>query len=173
MGLFNKKKTRKDTDVMDEIIKYGLETAQDEQSKRYYGALADKQYQQALTEYCDLITEIKETYTVINNVGSFTSEAGDKLIKRCADAIELDHAISEKRAYYEGRAFDYCEPYKILAMVYEKREDYQHAATVCTLAIQKGYTKDGTSGGMRGRLARMIKKGNLPITDQMKEILNI
>lgn len=174
MGLFKKKvKKKTDAEQWDEVIEYGLKTAQDEDSRRYYGALADKQYQAALSEYFALITEIKETYTVINNVGSFTGEAGDRLIARCVEVINLESSIAEKRAYYDNVKHEFSDPHKVLSMVYEKRGDYQRAATVCVLAIQRGYTKDGTNGGMRGRLARMIKKGDLPISDQMREILNI
>lgn len=174
MGLFKKKtKKKSDAEVWDEVIARGIETAQDEDTKRYFEGQADKQYQAALSASYAIETEIKETYSVITNVGSFGGEAGDKLIDRCVEAINLDDSIREKRAYYDRNKYEYSTPHKILSMVYEKREDYQRAAMVCVLAIEKGYTKDGTNGGMRGRLARMIKKGDLPISEQMKEILNI
>ena len=171
MGLFRKKK--KDAALVDAVIEWGKKNAETEEMKRYYEAQADKQYQAARSAYYELLTEIKETYAVINNVGSFVSEAGDRLIDRCVTAIEIDNSTREKRDYYDSANFEYSEPHKVLSMVYEKRGEYQRAAMVCVLAIQEGYTKDGTNGGMRGRLARMIKKGNLPISDQMKEILNI
>jgi vacuolar-type H+-ATPase catalytic subunit A/Vma1 len=173
MGLFWKKKDKKADNNVEDVIAWNIKNAQDEETRRYYEAQADKEYQTTIAEFYAILTEIKETYSVITNVASFNSEAGDRLIALCAEAIHRDDAIREKRDYYNSTKCEYCEPYKILSMTYEKREDYQRAATVCVLAIQKGYTKDGTSGGMRGRLARMIKKGNLPLSDNMKEILNI
>jgi hypothetical protein len=173
MWLFGKKKKKSDDEEWAEIISYGINNAQDEEAKRYYEALADKQYQADLAAFYDLIAEIKETYTVINNVSSFSGEAGNKLIERCVEAINLDNSIKPKRDYYDSNKYEYCEPYKILAMVYEKREEYHKAATVCVFSIHQGYTRDGTSGGMRGRLARMIRKGNLPLTDDYKAILNL
>ncbi len=139
----------------------------------YDEAQRDKAYQKKLTQFFELLTQIQEAYSVINNVGSFSDDAGNALIERCAKAIELESEIREKRNYYENYVFDMSTPCKLLAMVFEKRCEYQRAATICVYAIENGYTNDGTKGGMRGRLARMIKKGNLPLTDNIKNILNL
>ena len=175
MGLFDKLRRKKKTDaeVLDEVIAWGRKIEQDPEMRRYYEAQADKQYQAARSAFYDLSAEINETYSVLTNVGSFVGEDGDKLIERCVAAINIDNSIREKRNYYENTKYEACEPYKVLSMVYEKRGEYQRAATVCVLAIENGYTKDGTNGGMRGRLARMIKKGDLPLSDNIKAILNI
>lgn len=168
---FSRKK--RDTDPADEVIEWGLKNASNDEAKRYYEAQADKQYQGDLSQYYNLVTEIRELYSVINTVGSFTDPSADKLIDKCAAAIVLDVKLKEKREYYESRIFDMSEPAKTLTMVFEKRQEYETAAGVCTLAIENGFTADGTNGGMRGRLARMIKKGNLPLTDELKTILNL
>ena len=52
-----------------------------------------------------------------------------------------------------------------LAIVYEKRGQYDFAANVCQKAISYGFTSDRTKGGMYGRLARICKKGKLEITN--------
>lgn len=139
----------------------------------YDEAQADKAYQKKLTQYFEILTQIKETYSVINNVGSFCDDAGEKLIEKCTLAISIEADIKEKREYYDDHVFDMSPPCKTLAMIFEKRGEYQRAATICVYAIENGYTNDGTAGGMRGRLGRMIKKGNLPLTDNLKNILNI
>ena len=139
----------------------------------YDKAQRDKKYQKDLTHYFKLVTQIQETYSVINNVGSFSNDAGDNLIESCAEAMAIEADIREKRQYYENQVFDMSPVCKTLAMIFEKRCEYQRAATVCVYAIENGYTNDGTKGGMRGRLARMIKKGDLPLTDNLKNILNL
>lgn len=139
----------------------------------YDKAQRDKEYQKKITQYFELTTQIQEDYSIINNIGSFSTEAGDNLIEKCSKAIALETDIREKREYYENHIFDMSPPCKTLAMVFEKRGEYQRAATICVYAIESGYTNDGTKGGMRGRLARMIKKGNLPLTDNLKIILNL
>ena len=139
----------------------------------YDEAHADTEYQEKLTMFFDLLNNIRETYSVINNVGSFCDDAGDRLVESCIEAIALEAEIREKREYYENTVFNMSEPYKTLAMIYEKRGEYQRAATMCVLAIENGYQNDGTKSGMRGRLARMMKKGNLPLTDNIKKILGL
>lgn len=52
-------------------------------------------------------------------------------------------------------------PYKRLAMIREKKGDYEGAALACIQQLRLGLMDDGTKGGMCGRLARMVKKGNL------------
>ncbi len=141
--------------------------------QRYDEAQADKEYQDKLSQLYELLTHIQEAYSVINNVGSFSDVVGDNLIESCAKTLMLEAEIKEKREYYENCTFDMSPPCKTLAMVFEKRGEYQRAATICVYAIENGYTNDGTKGGMRGRLAKMIKKGNLPLTDNLKNILNI
>ena len=141
--------------------------------KLYDEAQADKEHQKNLSQYFELITKIKETYSVINNLGSFSDAEGDELIESCALAMGMEESIREKRQYYEDCVFDMSPVCKTLAMIFEKRGEYQRAATICAYAIENGYIADGTTGGMRGRLARMIKKGNLPLTDNLKELLNL
>ena len=141
--------------------------------QRYDEAQTDTEYQSKLSQLYDLLTHIQEAYSVINNVGSFSDAAGDSLIESCIKAMSIEADIKEKREYYENCVFDMSPPCKTLSMIYEKRGEYQRAATICVYSIENGYTNDGTKGGMRGRLARMIKKGDLPLTDNLKKILNL
>lgn len=189
MGLFDfifKKKTEKKQELQPQVtITFHDEEAQQQEKlafheeeyrkalKLYDEAHADKEYQDKLTQYYEFLTQIQETYSVINNIGSFCGEEGEKLIENCALAMGIEENIREKRQYYEDRVLDMSPPCKTLAMVFEKRGDYQTAATICAYAIENGYVSDGTKSGMRGRLARMIKKGNLPLTDNLKELLNL
>lgn len=136
-------------------------------------AHADTEYQQNLERYNAIMSTVYEKYSVINAVGSFLSDEGNALITLCAEAINIEIQIKEKRDYYQSFKFEVSEPCKYLAMIYEKRGEYERAATICVFAIENGFAKDGTKGGMRGRLARMIKKGDLPLTDNIKNILNL
>ena len=177
MGLFSKRKQSKKAEQIEENMEesnaWHIENAKGDEEKRYWEGQADKQYQADRAAFYDMISKIREMYTVINTVGSFSESAGDNLIELCNAAIELDDSTRAKRDYYDSSEYEYSEAHKTLAMVWEKRGDHERAAAACVDAIQKGYTRDGTSGGMRGRLARMIKKGGLPLTDGMKEILGL
>ena len=134
---------------------------------------SDKEYIKEEQDYFALLMKIREKYSVLNSVGSFSSEAGDFLIATCEEAVAVEAKIKEKREYYENISFDMSEVCYILSMIYEKREEYENSAKVCVYAINNGYTSDRTKGGMRGRLARIIKKGKLQLTDEYNEALEL
>lgn len=179
MGLFFKKK-KKDPEPTpqppkDEYELYAefAKFAKDEESKKYYTAQADREYQTDLKKLYALYDKIRERYTVINNVGSFFDASADMLIADCLEAFDLNMKTREKAKYYGLELVTMATELKTLAMVYEKRQEYNQAAMFCAMAIENGFTSDGTAGGMRGRLARMIKKGNIELTDQLRDILEI
>ena len=61
------------------------------------------------------------------------------------------------------------ETFQRLAIIYEKQKEYEKAIDICKYAIEVGFYKDGTSGQMPGRLARLIKKSrqeNLKINEK-------
>lgn len=141
--------------------------------KRIEEADKDKPYQRALRIYYDQINRIREKYSVLNNLGLLDSEKANELIALCIENIELEAKIKKKREYYEMYSFDQSTAYKYLSMIYDKQQKYDNVATVCIAAIRAGYVNDGTKGGMRGRLARAVKKGNLQITDEMAKSLDL
>lgn len=141
--------------------------------KRIEESYKDKSYQNALSKYCKQLERIRESYSVLNNLNLLIGEKANELISLCIQNIELEAKIRTKREYYERCSFDYSEAYKYLCLIYDKQQKYENVATVCITAIRAGYVKDGTKGGMRGRLARTVKRGNLPITDEIAEALNI
>lgn len=50
------------------------------------------------------------------------------------------------------------DSFERLAIIYEKRKEYDKAIEVCMHAIQLGFSRDSTSGQMPGRMARLMKK---------------
>lgn len=174
MGLFDKRKQKAAEREAEQAREPSAHEIEYRNALRLYDeAHADISYQHDLIRCYDLLTKIREDYSVINSLSSFDSELADRLIDNCATTIIFETKLKDKREYYENRKFDISEGAKILAMVFEKRGEYDNAAAVCVMATENGFPADGTKGGMRGRLARMIKKGNLSITDEMKKILEI
>lgn len=180
MGLFNfkKKKTAdihaqiEPKDEYEEFIEFAR-SINDVDMENYYSALADKDHQNNMKKFYALCDKIKERYTVISNVCSFSDPSVDMLIADCLEAFELNVKIQEKAKQYKQAVSVHSFELKTLAMIYEKQQEYEQAAMFCIMAIENGFTSDGTTGGMRGRLARMIKKGNLELTDQLRKILEI
>ena len=149
------------------------ETNYQESMRRLELSYTDSSYQAKLSKYCSLIEKINERYSVLNSLNLFQTEQGDALVELCVDCIKLEAQIKKKREYYENYTFDSSPAYKTLAMIYEKRGEYDKVVDVCVFAIDAGYPSDGTKGGMRGRMARAIKRGKIEVTDEMKTILEI
>lgn len=150
-----------------------LQEKYNEQLKRIDQSYADTEYQIKLQKYYSYMEEANQSYSVLNSLGLFDSEHTHALIALCEEWAVLESEIKDKRHYYEGSPFFESPPMKMLAMIYEKAGDYSSSAAVCVRAIQAGYPNDGTKGGMRGRLARMIKRGKLDLTEEMKLVLQI
>lgn len=136
----------------------------------YYASRDDKKYQALRDTWIESHSKIEESYSVINSLNAFGEAAGDKFLEQCEKHIVLSQIIEP---YWEKYEVDisWGGIYKRIAMAYEKRGDYFNSAQACVCAINEGFTDDGTTGGYRGRLARMIKKGKLEPTEEMQKVL--
>lgn len=127
----------------------------------------DDKYWQILQTHFKLLKKIKMNYTIVMNLGDEFSPQIDKVIQDCKTDISLAPEIYNyysKRANLDNMSIEYCIPtydsFKRLAIIYEKRKEYQKAIDVCQKAIEIGFYKDGTDGQMPGRMARLYKKMN-------------
>lgn len=134
-------------------------------------ARADKTYQKLEKKSVELHEKIEEAYAVLRNLDDYQSANADKFISMCEKYFDMTTELKPYREKYEYMPL-YADPYKRLAMVYEKREDYYNAAMICVRSINDGLPNDGPKSSMRNRLSRMIKKGKLEPTDEMKIILS-
>ena len=126
----------------------------------FYQALNDKQYRNALSEYHVLIQEIESDYSVfINGMGG--ENAGGKLEEKCLRGMMLFTALVQFWQKYKQDMPASSPPFQRLSMLREKKGDYIGAAMVCIQQMRLGAFGDSTKAGMRGRLARLIKRGKL------------
>lgn len=131
----------------------------------------DTEYQRLIHEYYNMCGKIEETYSVINSMNAFDKPAGDTFIRLCRKTIGIVENLYPKWEMYNQVPFA-CDIYKRLSMAYEKRGEYRKSANVCLEAINIGFKSDGTNGGYLGRMVRMLKKGKLEPTEDMKRILS-
>lgn len=136
----------------------------------------EREYMPILRQHYANVEKINMLYTVANNLALPNSKEMQQVIDLCLEDIKLAPKI-----------FDYCkelannyndnlerhlinyETFQRLAIIYEKQKEYEKAINICKYAIELGFYKDGTSGQMPGRLARLIKKSrqeNLKITEK-------
>ena len=73
---------------------------------------------------------------------------------------QKEYNAKYKTARPETPDFDFVtvEPFKRLAIMYEKEGELQTAMLFCDYALSLGYNDDGTKNGMQGRLDKLRKK---------------
>ncbi len=127
----------------------------------------EKKYNKVVRLHYKLLEKIEMDYRVVINMGDEFSPQMDGVIKDCLTDIGI---AREFYNYCKERAEYYKEPietqvptypsFKRLAIIYEKRKEYDKALEICQKAIDIGFIKDGTTGQMPGRAARLYKKLN-------------
>ena len=73
---------------------------------------------------------------------------------------QKEYNAKYKMAFPSATVYDFVtvEPFKRLAIMYEKEGNLQYAMLFCDYALSLGYNDDGTKGGMKGRLDKLRKK---------------
>ena len=163
-----KAKAEKEKQEKEEYKRRALEN--ERKMELYRASRDDKKYQSLRGSWIDSNSKIEESYSVINSLNAFGDTAGDKFLEQCEKHISLSKKIEPYWKKYEVN-ISWGGIYKRIAMAYEKRGDYYNSALSCVRAKNEGFTNDGTNGGYRGRLARMIKKGKFEPTEEMQKIL--
>ena len=112
-----------------------------------------------LTEKCD------EMYSACVKANAWNGDVAKRLEYTLQDCISLSDKDKEywvEISKIEKTKFpiNHYKAYVLLAKLYEKQHNHQKAIAACKEAISKGYTNDGTKGGMRGRIERLEKKIN-------------
>lgn len=83
--------------------------------------------------------------------------AAKELIRVCNDDIAISSEF-RKLCVQCNQPIPLYPAFKYLAMLFEKRGEYQEAISTCEKAIAKGYDDDDTKSGMQGRIERLRKK---------------
>lgn len=122
--------------------------------------------------YYETIEKIEPAWSVISNLGSYTGEEAKSFEQMCKQSIKLYQKYIAKASELDP---DYIVPknvpaYVRLAMLYEKQLSYNKAIDICVQAIRNGAYDDHSNGKMYGRLARMIKKSGIDVTDDIKKL---
>lgn len=126
----------------------------------------DDKYQKDLKQYYDFLDKVEQQYSIVFNMGAWNGAGANRLELLCKRNIGMAEGLKERWIKYK-QPLPSIPAYQRLAMLYEKQGKYFDAANICMTAIQDGFPRDSTKGGMRGRLSRMIKRGNLQATPEM------
>lgn len=126
----------------------------------------------ASSAYFKTLDDIESMWAVISNLKLTSGPQVDAFVEKCYENIEqLHNMIKVEKMYgYNSHVPRSVPAYKRLAMLYEKQGDYQNAINICVDAIGMGAVNDDTKGKMYGRLARLISKSGLEVSDEIKSL---
>lgn len=127
----------------------------------------EKEYSHVFKKHEMLMEQIGATYSIANELTTPLSAEMDHVIALCKEDIALAPQIREywkkRDDIFKNEESSVPKNYPTfsrLAIIYEKRKEYQKALDVCSQAISLGFTSDRTEGGMVGRAARLTRKLN-------------
>ncbi len=133
----------------------------------------DKSYITASDRYFSGMENIEMTWSVLYNLNCYTGERAEKFIELCQKNIKDFYTWSEIGFKYGETIPPNVPAFKRLAMIYEKRGQFEESVSICKEAIKCGAYSDGSKGGMKGRLARMIKKADRSPSEDELSILDM
>jgi hypothetical protein len=126
--------------------------------------IIEKKYKACNDNHFKNLTKIDSKYSALNSSKIYYGKNMDILIALCEKDIAL---ASEFRQYnlkqYPTKNLPSYGTFKRLAIIYEKRKEYEKAAQVCARAIKMGFYNDGTDGQIFGRLARLLRLAGIKI----------
>lgn len=130
----------------------------------------NQKYKPVLDAHALYAEQYEKLYSVLLNGDLLKTDACDKLIELLLADIRLmpqweKYHIEYKEIFEETDFPRMYSAFCRLAIVYEKREEYEKAIEICKTAINQGFDQDNTKGGMQGRIARLCKKANLNVLD--------
>jgi tetratricopeptide (TPR) repeat protein len=108
-----------------------------------------------IIEHFKNIEDIEKKYSVLYNLKDFHGQRMDNLISQCIRDITIsEEYVAIHKKYGEEIPPSYVS-FKRLAIIYEKRQEYDNAIQVCIKAIELGFTDNNE---MYGRIARLLRK---------------
>lgn len=133
---------------------------------------SDEKYRQVVTRYYDEMNQIENSWSILYNLKDYSSSRAEKFALDCQNNIETLKLMVKIGKKYGDSIPPSIPAYKRLAMLYEKQELYEKAIAICIEALSINAYLDDSKGGMKGRLARMIRKANRQPTSQELQFLN-
>lgn len=135
----------------------------------FYGSPEHEYIVKLQRTYYEQMEQIQEAWSVLYNLKAYDTDKADRFEDMCIDNIKNYFAM---RSAEEGTPAeddrDYDVPaYTRLAMLYERRGEYDKAIEVCAESIKDRWVK-----GEYARLARMIRKSKSEVSDDIMALLD-
>lgn len=125
-----------------------------------------KEVKPVADKYYTLLEKIEKDWSTLYNLKDYTGTLSQKIEQECLDSIHWFNKMHAIDIKYSETSPKNIPAFKRLAMLYERRSDYERAIDMCKQAISLGMDE-------RSRMLGMIKKsGRTPTADEMELINN-
>lgn len=117
-------------------------------------------------KYSETLELIKNQWSNLYKSKDYNGKLASKIEKECYEAISYFEQVQDIDRRHNQPTMNGSPVYTKLALLYERRGDYEKGIEVCKMAIKVGM-------GEYGRMEKLIKKaGRIPTDEEMKLINN-
>lgn len=116
-------------------------------------------------KYSELLELIKRQWSDLYKSKDYNSTLALKIEKECYEAISYFEQIQNIDKCHNQPVMNSSPIYTKLALLYERRGDYEKGIEACKMAIKVGM-------GEHGRMEKLIKKAGRTPTDAEMELIN-
>ena len=126
----------------------------------------EKELRPIFNKYSELLGLIKRQWSDLYKSKDYNSKFALKIEKECYEAISYFEQVQNIDRRHKQPTMNGSPVYTKLAILYERRGDYEKGIDVCKMAIRIGMCE-------HGRMKKLIKKaGRTPTTAEMELINN-
>lgn len=126
----------------------------------------ERELRPVFNKYSDLLALIKRQWSDLYKSKDYNSKLASKIEKECYEAISYYEQVQNIDRRHNQPTMNGSPVYTKLALLYERRGDYEKGIEICKMAIKVGMGEDG-------RMEKLIKKaGRTPTDEEMKLIDN-
>lgn len=126
----------------------------------------ERELRPVFNKYSDLLALIKRQWSDLYKSKDYNSKLASKIEKECYEAISYYEQVQNIDRRHNQPTMNGSPVYTKLALLYERRGDYEKGIDVCKMAIRIGMSE-------HGRMEKLIKKsGRTPTADEMELINN-
>lgn len=122
----------------------------------------EKEFRPVFNKYYELLELVKHQWSDLYKSKDYNSKLASKIEKECYEAISYYEQIQNIDRSHNQPTMNGSPVYTKLALLYERRSDYESGIEVCKMAIKVGM-------GEHRRMEKLIKKaGRTPTAEEMK-----
>lgn len=125
----------------------------------------ERELRPVFKKYSETVELIKHQWSDLYKSKNYNSKLASKIEKECYEAISYFEQVRNIDKRHNQPTMNGSPVYTKLAILYERRGDYEKGIEVCKMAIKVGM-------GEYGRMEKLIKKAGRTPTDEELELIN-